>query len=288
MNACWFLHNFLSYLRSWMECWEGSWAASCLWCCEYKWTLQGTPRVSEKHSTPCCNASRSSCDSKPGHSARITSWALNWSYMMTVKKKELYKMRPPILFFIIGFFHVLFCLGKFIWWSENPDLQYLARTPLGVWSSSEAGPAYLSVELDSEDVVGVTVVADLRPLLEMVDVHALRHSGAHHNYQTAGEKTLHDVNIRSFCRGQRTVGDQYLVSVFGPHACMSLSNNWGSSSCLGRFVLLPWGNVWLFGGTCRSSVCIGHRQLPWDIWSNMKRAELHTEEVTQNVAPHLR
>lgn len=120
--------------------------------------------------------------------------------------------------FMIGFFHVLFCLGKFIWWSEKPDLQYLARTPHSVRSSREAGPAYLSVELDSEDVVGVTVVADLRPLLEMVDVHALRHSGAHHNYQTAGEKTLHDVNIRSFCRGQRTAGDQYLVSVpTGPH-----------------------------------------------------------------------
>lgn len=115
--------------------------------------------------------------------------------------------------FMIGFFHVLFCLGKFIWWSENPDLQYLARTPLSVRSSREAGLAYLSVELDSEDVVGVTVVADLRPLLEMVDVHALRHGGAHHNYQTAGEKTLHDVNIRSFCWGQRTAGDQYHVSV---------------------------------------------------------------------------
>lgn len=70
-----------------MECWEGSWAASCLWCCEYKWTLQGTPRVSEKHGTPCCNGRRSVCDSKPGHSACITSWALNWSYMMTVKKR---------------------------------------------------------------------------------------------------------------------------------------------------------------------------------------------------------
>lgn len=114
---------------------------------------------------------------------------------------------------MIGFFHVLFRLGKFIWWSEKPDLQYLARTPHSVRASREAGPAYLSVELDGEDVVGVTVVADLRPLLEMVDVHALRRGGAHHNYQTAGEKTLHDVNIRSFCRGQRTAGDQYLVSV---------------------------------------------------------------------------
>lgn len=161
---------------------------------------------------PCLKgkASKSVCDSKPWHSACVASWALTWSYMMTVKKK---RIRPSVLFFMIGFFHVLFYLGKFIWWSENPDLQYLARTPLSVRPSREAGLAYLSVELDSEDVVGVTVVADLRPLLEMVDVHALRRRGAHHNYQTAGEKTLHDVNIRSFCWGQRTAGDQYSVSV---------------------------------------------------------------------------
>lgn len=86
---------------------------------------------------------------------------------------------------------------------REPWPQYLARTPLSVRFSREAGLAHLSVELDSEDVVGVTVVADLRPLLEMVDVHALRHRGTHHHYQTAGEETLHDVNVRSFCWGQR-------------------------------------------------------------------------------------
>lgn len=61
------------------------------------------------------------------------------------------------------------------------------------------GSSHLSVELDSQDVVGVAVVADLRPLLEVVDVHALRHGGAHHDYQTAGEQTLHDVDIWSLC-----------------------------------------------------------------------------------------
>lgn len=59
--------------------------------------------------------------------------------------------------------------------------------------------AHLSVKLDSKDVVGVTVVADLRPLLEVVDVHALGHGGAHHNYQTAREQTLHDVDIWGLC-----------------------------------------------------------------------------------------
>lgn len=67
--------------------------------------------------------------------------------------------------------------------------------------------AYLSVEFDSENAVGVTVVANFRPLLEMVDVHALWHRRAHHNYQTAGEKTLDDVNIRSFCQEQRKASD---------------------------------------------------------------------------------
>lgn len=62
--------------------------------------------------------------------------------------------------------------------------------------------AHLSVELDSQDGVGVTVVADLCPLLEVVDVHALRHGGAHHDYQTAGEQTLHDVDIWGLCWGR--------------------------------------------------------------------------------------
>ncbi len=61
---------------------------------------------------------------------------------------------------------------------------------------------HLSVQLDSQDAVGVAVVADLRPLLEVVDVHALRHGGAHHDYQTAGEQTLHNVDIWSLCWGR--------------------------------------------------------------------------------------
>lgn len=61
---------------------------------------------------------------------------------------------------------------------------------------------HLSVELDSQDVVGVAVIADLRALLEVVDVHALWHGGAHHDYQTAREQTLHDVDIWSLCSGE--------------------------------------------------------------------------------------
>lgn len=39
---------------------------------------------------PCLKgkASKSVCDSKPWHSACVASWALTWSYMMTVKKKK--------------------------------------------------------------------------------------------------------------------------------------------------------------------------------------------------------
>lgn len=59
--------------------------------------------------------------------------------------------------------------------------------------------AHLSVELDRQDVAGVAVVADLGPLLKVVDVHTLRHGGAHHHHQTAGEQALHDVDIWSLC-----------------------------------------------------------------------------------------
>lgn len=44
---------------------------------------------------------------------------------------------------------------------------------------------HLSVELDSEDVAGVTVVADFRALLEVVNVHTLWCTGAHNDNQTA-------------------------------------------------------------------------------------------------------
>ncbi|KAK0144933.1 WD repeat domain phosphoinositide-interacting protein 1 [Merluccius polli] len=59
--------------------------------------------------------------------------------------------------------------------------------------------ADLSVEPDSEDVVGVAVVADLRTLLEVVDVHASRHGHADHHHQAAGEQTLHDGDIWAVC-----------------------------------------------------------------------------------------
>lgn len=85
--------------------------------------------------------------------------------------------------------------------------------PLSVGSSTKAALAYLSIEFDGKYVAGVTVVADFCPLFKMVDVHALWHRNAHDNYQTAGEKTLHDVNIRSFCWGQSKAGDQYQVSM---------------------------------------------------------------------------
>lgn len=40
---------------------------------------------------PCLKgkASKRVCDSKPWHSACVASWALTWSYMMTVKKKRI-------------------------------------------------------------------------------------------------------------------------------------------------------------------------------------------------------
>ena len=44
---------------------------------------------------------------------------------------------------------------------------------------------HLSVELDSEDAAGVTVVADFCALLEVVNVHTFWRTGAHHNNQTA-------------------------------------------------------------------------------------------------------
>ena len=67
------------------------------------------------------------------------------------------------------------------------------------------GVAHLSVEFDRKDVVGVTVVADLCPLLEVIDVHSLRQGDAHHDYQTAGEETFHDVDIWSLYWGKQSV-----------------------------------------------------------------------------------
>lgn len=57
--------------------------------------------------------------------------------------------------------------------------------------------SHLSVEPDGEDVVGVAVVANLCTFLEMIDVHSPRHGEADHNHQTAGEQSLHYVDIRT-------------------------------------------------------------------------------------------
>lgn len=95
--------------------------------------------------------------------------------------------------------------------------------------------AHLSVELDSPDGVGVAVIADLRLLLEVVDVHALRHGGAHYNHQTAGEQTLHDVHIWSLCWGgvtQVVMGRCFMLRLLDPyHADI---RTWNSLSLLVR------------------------------------------------------
>lgn len=179
-----------------MECWEGSWAASCLWCCECKWTLQGTPRVSKKiqhtMSQQCYLSLASSL-----------SASLTLSSLVSGK---------CLMYYVVRLLHSQYVGFKKQTKKQLLDIwRALCLMPFSVWSSRVAALAYLSVEFDSKNVVGVTVVADFCPLLEMVDVHALWHRGAHHNYQTAGEKTLYDVNIRSFCWGQRA-GDQYHVS----------------------------------------------------------------------------
>lgn len=58
---------------------------------------------------------------------------------------------------------------------------------------------HLSVQFDSQDLVWVAVIADFCPLLEMIDVHPLRHGGAHHHDETAGKQTLHDIDVWSLC-----------------------------------------------------------------------------------------
>lgn len=54
---------------------------------------------------------------------------------------------------------------------------------------------HLSVELDSQDGVGVGVVADFSSLLEMTDLEFPRSLEADDGHQTAGEQTLHDAHI---------------------------------------------------------------------------------------------
>lgn len=54
---------------------------------------------------------------------------------------------------------------------------------------------HLSVELDSQDGVGVGVVADFSSLLEMTDLEFSRSLEADDGHQTAGEQTLHNAHI---------------------------------------------------------------------------------------------
>lgn len=67
----------------------------------------------------------------------------------------------------------------------------------------------LPVEFDGQDVAGVAVVADLRTLLEVVDVHAAGHRATNHHHQTAGKEPLHDVGIWALTyRAGREEGDR--------------------------------------------------------------------------------
>lgn len=56
------------------------------------------------------------------------------------------------------------------------------------------GP-YLSVEPDGQYVVGVAVVANFCTFLKVIDIHPSRHGQTDHYHQTAGEQSLHYINI---------------------------------------------------------------------------------------------
>lgn len=77
-----------SHLRGWTECSEESWAASCLWCCGYKWTLQGTPRASARqralHANETVNPTKAA-ESKPD------IWIFNNDYGMRLFWLTLHK-----------------------------------------------------------------------------------------------------------------------------------------------------------------------------------------------------
>lgn len=55
--------------------------------------------------------------------------------------------------------------------------------------------SYLSVELDSQDGVGIGVVADLSSLLEVTDLELPWGLQADDGHQAAGEQTLHNTHI---------------------------------------------------------------------------------------------
>lgn len=56
---------------------------------------------------------------------------------------------------------------------------------------------HLSVELDSQDGVGVTVVANLCPLLKVTNFQLAWSFKANYGHQTTGEEPLHNAHI--FC-----------------------------------------------------------------------------------------
>lgn len=55
--------------------------------------------------------------------------------------------------------------------------------------------SYLSVELDSQDGVGIGIVADLGSLLEVTDLELPWGLQADNGHQAAGEQTLHNTHI---------------------------------------------------------------------------------------------
>lgn len=74
------------------------------------------------------------------------------------------------------------------------------------WESSgqpNSPASYLTVQPDGQYVTGIAVVADLRPFLEVVDIHLLWLGMTDHDHKAAGEQTLHDVNIWDFIWAQK-------------------------------------------------------------------------------------
>lgn len=62
-----------------------------------------------------------------------------------------------------------------------------------------SSPSYLSIKLDSQDGVGVGVVADLSSLLEVTDFELPWSLQADNGHQAAGEQTLHNAHILCVC-----------------------------------------------------------------------------------------
>lgn len=62
-----------------------------------------------------------------------------------------------------------------------------------------SSPSYLSIKLDSQDGVGVGVVADLSSLLEVTDFEFPWSLQADDGHQAAGEQALHNAHILCVC-----------------------------------------------------------------------------------------